>query len=62
MSVFANLRVLALVLWCGIAVTPLQAMADDIDLFLGTSGGSDVAPVVVIMQNRLGRLPPWGNE
>jgi type IV pilus assembly protein PilY1 len=49
MNTFSNPRVLALALWCGFAITPLQARADDIDIFLGRSGGTAAAPKVVIM-------------
>jgi type IV pilus assembly protein PilY1 len=49
MNVSANFRVLALVLWCGFGVMPSQAMADDIDIFLGSSGGDAAAANVIFM-------------
>ena len=49
MSHFGNRTFLALALWCSFCLTPLQAMADDIDIFLGASGGSAVAPKVTIL-------------
>jgi type IV pilus assembly protein PilY1 len=49
MGISAKFKVLVLVFWCSFAVTPLQAMADDIDIFLGTSGGDAAAPNVIFM-------------
>jgi hypothetical protein len=44
----------------GDAVTLVRFATDETGRLLPAPAGR--APVVVIMQNRLGRLPPWGNE
>jgi type IV pilus assembly protein PilY1 len=55
MNISTNLRNLGFPLLAacgGLGLAPMQAMADDIDLFLGTSGGSATAPqVMVLMDN-----------
>ncbi|HEV7619867.1 MAG TPA: hypothetical protein VGO51_17365, partial [Burkholderiaceae bacterium] len=49
MNTFYKSKLLALSLYCGLAVLPLRSMADDIDIFLGSSGGAAAAPKVMIM-------------
>jgi type IV pilus assembly protein PilY1 len=49
MNTFFKSKLFALSLYCGLAVLPLRSMADDIDIFLGSSGGAAAAPKVMIM-------------
>jgi type IV pilus assembly protein PilY1 len=42
-------KLLALVLNVGVALAPLHAIADDIDIFIGSSGGAAAAPNVMIL-------------
>lgn len=49
MTILCNLNRLALAICCALSFTSMAAMADDTDLFLGTSGGTAVAPRVMLM-------------
>ena len=49
MNIIQRSRLLILVLCCGLLLTPLRGMPEDIDIFLGTSGGVVQAPKVMIV-------------
>lgn len=45
-------RLLALILGCGIVLAPLRTLADDIDIFVGSSGGTATnANVLIVLDN-----------
>ncbi len=49
MKTLSRLKLFVLSLYCGLAVLAPRAMAEDIDIFLGASGGSAAAPNVMIL-------------
>ena len=49
MNIIQRSRLLILVLCFGLLLTPLRGMPEDIDIFLGTSGGVVQAPKVMIV-------------
>ncbi|GAB7546171.1 pilus assembly protein [Cupriavidus sp. 8B] len=57
MNSFRLLKFLALILYCCLGLAPLRGMADDIDIFIGSSGGSASAPkVMIFLDNSVGDL------